>query len=114
MADFVRGWGFFDPNPGALRRASAESDSSALAGYGQNLAARLHTLKRTDRDRFERIESATRDILGVPEKITFRLSMGGRALYCSTNGAEYNPQPGGRAAPGRWHPRRAGTTRTLS
>lgn len=91
VADFVGGWGFFDPNPGALRRASTESDSPALAGYGQNLAARLHTLKRTDRERFERIHSATRDILGVPEEITFRtFDDGGRvALLFNETGLKY-------------------------
>lgn len=119
VADFVRGWGFFDPNPGALRRASAESDSSALAGYGQNLAARLHTLKRTDRERFERIHSATRDILGVPEEITFRtFDDGGRvALLFNETGLKYRiHQAGGSSGTLRMlaiTTALLGTTRTL-
>lgn len=119
VADFVRGWGFFDPNPGALRRASTESDSSALAGYGQNLAARLHTLKRTDRERFERIRSATRDILGVPEEITFRtFEDGGRvALLFNETGLKYRiHQAGGSSGTLRMlaiTTALLGTTRTL-
>lgn len=119
VADFVRGWGFFDPNPGALRRASTESDSSALAGYGQNLAARLHTLMRTDRERFERIRSATRDILGVPEEITFRtFDDGGRvALLFNETGLKYRiHQAGGSSGTLRMlaiTTALLGTTRTL-
>lgn len=119
VADFVRGWGFFDPNPGALRRASTESDSSALAGYGQNLAARLHTLMRTDRERFERIHSATRDILGVPEEITFRtFDDGGRvALLFNEAGLKYRiHQAGGSSGTLRMlaiTTALLGTTRTL-
>jgi len=74
VAAFVRGWGFFDPNPGTLRRTSVVGESPALGIYGQNLAARLHDLRETDRRRFERIHSATRDILGVPEGIDFLTS----------------------------------------
>lgn len=74
VAAFVRGWGFFDPNPGTLRRTSLVGESPALGSYGQNLAARLHTLRETDPERFERVHSATRDILGVPERIEFRTS----------------------------------------
>ena len=74
VAVFVRGWGFFDPNPGTLRRTSVVGDSPALGSYGQNLAARLHALRETDRQRFDRIHSATRDILGVPKGIDFLTS----------------------------------------
>lgn len=74
VAAFVRGWGFFDPNPGTLRRTSLVGESPALGSYGQNLAARLHALRETDRERFDRIHSATRDILGVPESIDFLTS----------------------------------------
>ena len=74
VAAFVRGWGFFDPNPGTLRRTSLVGESPALGSYGQNLAARLHALRETDPERFDRVHSATRDILGVPESIDFLTS----------------------------------------
>ena len=91
VAAFVRGWGFFDPNPGTLRRASMVDESSALRSYGQNLAARLHALKETDRERFEHVHSATRDILGVPEKIDFLTSNDDDrvALLLSERGLKY-------------------------
>lgn len=74
VAVFVRAWGFFDPNPGTLRRTSVVGDSPSLGSYGQNLAARLHALRKTDRRRFDRIHSVTRDILGVPDGIDFLTS----------------------------------------
>ena len=74
VAAFVRDWGFFDPNPGTLRRTSLVGESPALGSYGQNLAARLHALRETDPERFKRVHSATRDILGVPESIDFLTS----------------------------------------
>lgn len=91
VADFTRSWGFFDPNPGALRRASMVADASALAIYGQNLAARLHALEKTDRERFDLVHSATRDILGVPEKISFLTSEDDDrvALLFSERGLQY-------------------------
>ena len=91
IAAFVRGWGFFDPNPSTLRRTSMVGESSALRSYGQNLAARLHALNETDRECFERVHSATRDILGVPEKIDFLTSDDDDrvALLLSERGLKY-------------------------
>ena len=91
VAAFVRGWGFFDPNPGTLRRTSLVGESPALGSYGQNLAARLHALRETDPDRFDRIHSATRDILGVPESIDFLTSDDDDrvALLLTERGLEY-------------------------
>ena len=96
IAAFVRGWGFRSqsgdtapsihggrvvdlaelrtesgrapPRPEGDGPRAMVGESSTLRSYGQNLAARLHALKETDRERFERVHSATRDILGVPEK----------------------------------------------
>ena len=74
VASFVERWGFYDPSPSLLRRASRSNEASILDPFGRNLAARLHTLKATDPQTFERIISATRGVLGVPESIDFRVS----------------------------------------
>ena len=75
IADFVRRWGFFDPNPFLLRRDWAGLDSSRFDHYGRNLAATLHTMGSTSPDTLQRIRSATRDIIGVPKKIETRESV---------------------------------------
>lgn len=75
VAAFVERWGFFDPSPPILRRASrGEDDSFQLDPSGRGLAARLYTLKNTKPDIFGKILAATRAVLGVPEAIEFRVS----------------------------------------
>ena len=66
LADFVRTWGFFDPNPYLLRRDWAALEGSQLDHYGRNLAATLH---RLGPDAVERIVRVTQDILGLPTKL---------------------------------------------
>ncbi|MBI4604222.1 MAG: AAA family ATPase [Planctomycetes bacterium] len=74
IADFVRGWGFFDPSPPLLRRSSASEESDRLDFSGRNLASRLRSLQGSRSEVFQRILQGARDILGVPETIEFRSS----------------------------------------
>jgi predicted ATPase len=74
VAQFVRGWGFFDPSASQLRRASAVADTERLDLTGRNLAGRLYGLKQRDQQTFSRIVDATRAVLGVPDEIQFRVS----------------------------------------
>ena len=69
IANFVRRWGFFDPNPFLLRRDWSGLESSRFDHYGRNLAETLHALAPDVR---ERIRSATHDIVGLPTEIDMR------------------------------------------
>ena len=66
VAEFIAGWGFFDPNPFLLRRDWHNFESSGLDHFGRNLA---ETLYRLDADTRGRIREATRSLIGLPEKI---------------------------------------------
>lgn len=74
LAEFVSRWGFFDPSPTALRRASDRADSARLDPIGKNLASRLLTLRNERSELFREIIEATRSILGVPTEIEFVVS----------------------------------------
>ena len=69
IADFVRRWGFFDPNPFLLRRDWTGLDSGRFDHYGRNLGETLYALHNSSPDTLEKIRSATEDILGLPERI---------------------------------------------
>jgi predicted ATPase len=81
VAEFVQGWGFYDPSPALLRRASNSENATRLEAFGRNLAARLYTLRQQNPGAFERIVSATRSVLGVPEAIDFRVSEQQDSVY---------------------------------
>ena len=73
VADFVSRWGFFDPAPLVLRGPTFPNDEGPrLDHVGHNLAGRLFAIKESKHEVFERIVSATNDVLGVPERIEFR------------------------------------------
>ncbi len=76
IAEFVKGWGFFDPNPFSLRRGWPGLESSRLDSYGRNLAERLFSLQRSSADTFGQIVTATQSILGLPAAIEPRESEG--------------------------------------
>ena len=61
IADFVRRWGFFDPNPFLLRRDWSGLDSSRLDHYGRNLGETLHALASSAPEVVDRIRSATQE-----------------------------------------------------
>lgn len=74
IAEFVRRWGFFDPNPFLLRRDWTGLDSSHPDHYGRNLGETLYALDSSSPDIVERIRSATQDIVGIPAGIEPRES----------------------------------------
>ena len=74
VADYIRRWGFFDPNPFLLRRDWAGLEARGLDHYGRNLGETLHTLAMSSPRVMERIISATRDIVGLPNEIVPRES----------------------------------------
>ena len=47
VAEFVRRWGFFDPNPFLLRHDWTGLDSGSFDPYGRNLAETLHALQNS-------------------------------------------------------------------
>jgi predicted ATPase len=76
VGEFVRRWGFFDPSPPLLRRASTVAEAERLDPFGRNLAARLYALQEAPGGgkTLQRIVTATRRVLGVPEGIELRQS----------------------------------------
>lgn len=81
IAEFVGGWGFFDPNPYSLRRSLSGMESSRLDAYGRNLAERLYALKQSSRETFDRIVLGTQSVLGLPTKIEPRETDEGRFYF---------------------------------
>ena len=70
VAEFVARWGFFDPSPFLLRRDwLGGSDSVQFDSYGRNLAETLYNLEQASPEVFERIVTATREVVGLPNKI---------------------------------------------
>lgn len=74
VAEFVSRWGFFDPNPFALRRGWSGFDSTKFDYVGRNLAERLYTIRESSSETFEQIVSATQSVLGLPTAIELRKS----------------------------------------
>ena len=69
VADFVSGWGFFDPSPFLLRRDWGNSESDRFDPYGRNLGETLYKLERSSPQTFEKIRAATESMLGLPARI---------------------------------------------
>jgi predicted ATPase len=87
LAEFVNGWGFFDPSPALLRRPTFpgdEEEGPRLDAAGRNLAMRLFAIEESKPDIFKRIVSATNDVLGVPESIETRRGDDGRIYFVQT------------------------------
>ena len=76
VAEFVKTWGFFDPNPFLLRRDWAGMDSGRFDPYGRNLGETLYALWSSSRETFNRIVLATEAVIGVPQAIEPRESEG--------------------------------------
>ena len=72
IAEFVRGWGFFDPNPFLLRRDWAGIDSNRFDTYGRNLGAKLYALRESSPQTLKLIRSATESMVGLPSSIELR------------------------------------------
>jgi len=94
VLEFVNRWGFFDPSPVFLRRATFpdEEDGPRLDSTGRNLAGRLFAIRETNPDTFRRIISATNDVLGVPERIDLRQQeYDGRIYFVQTEPGLHYP-----------------------
>ena len=77
IANFVDGWGFFDPNPLSLKRGGwGGIEPDRLDAYGRNLAERLYRLKEFSPDTFGSIITATKAVLGLPLELEPRESEG--------------------------------------
>ncbi len=74
VAEFVGGWGFFDPNPFLLRRDWNLADSVRFDPYGRNLGETLYALEQSSPNVMEKIVSATCSIVGLPSEIETRES----------------------------------------
>ncbi len=74
VAEFVRRWGFYDPNPFLLRRDWAGTDFRRFDPYGRNLGETLHGLYLNVPETFRNIVEATKDVLGLPTDIEPRES----------------------------------------
>jgi predicted ATPase len=85
LGEFIQRWGFFDPSPPLLRRASNISDAERLDASGRNLAARLYVLQQetpNGGELIKRIVQAVRRVLGVPEQLELRVSdVDGRVFF---------------------------------
>jgi len=83
IAEFVARWGFFDPSPPLLRGAAYPIDADRLDPHGANLAARLYVIKNAPNggDTLDRIVTATRHVLGVPESIELHIGEYDRAAF---------------------------------
>jgi predicted ATPase len=70
IADEVKKWNFFDPVPELIRRGSPVfEDTSGLDRFGRSLPIILYELQENEAPVFERVVSATRAILGVPQNL---------------------------------------------
>jgi predicted ATPase len=87
LALFVGRWSFFDPSPVSLRRAAHVDDDAQLSVSGSNLAARLYALEQANDGRYARILKATQRVLGVPDKLAFRVSEEGRVYFLQSEPA---------------------------
>ena len=69
VAEFVGGWGFFDPSPFLLRRDWNLPDTSGFDPYGRNLGETLYTLWGIYPKVLDQVVEATQSIVGLPERI---------------------------------------------
>lgn len=97
VANFVGGWGFFDPNPFSLRRGewAGAVELDRLDVYGRNLAERLYRIKEASLDTFELIIGATKAVLGVPLELEPRESEGRYYFVQREPGLAYQVHQGG-------------------
>lgn len=69
IAEFVGGWGFFDPSPFLLRRDWNLPDTIGFDPYGRNLGETLYNLWGTYPDLLDQVVAATQSIVGLPDEI---------------------------------------------
>ena len=76
VAEFIGGWGFFDPSPFLLRRDWASAESDRFDPYGRNLGETLYSLNQSSREVLKEIVAATQKIVGLPSEIETREAEG--------------------------------------
>ena len=74
VAEFVSGWGFFDPSPFLLRRDWNFVDTSGFDPYGRNLGETLYNLWGAFPEVLDEVVYATWSIVGLPDSIELRES----------------------------------------
>ena len=74
IAEFVKKWGFFDPNPFLLRNDWKSVEPGGFDPYGRNLGETLYTLRQSSPKAFENVVAATQAIIGLPMQIEPRES----------------------------------------
>ncbi len=89
VAEFVESWGFFDPDTSMLRRDWGAADSGRFGSHGRNLGETLYALREASPQVLRRIESSTREIVGLPLSIEPRESEGRFHFVQSEPGLQY-------------------------
>ncbi len=69
IAEFVGGWGFFDPSPFLLRRDWNLTDAIGFDPYGRNLGETLYSLRSAHPEILDQVVEATQSIVGLPDEI---------------------------------------------
>ena len=95
IVEFVRRWGFFDPNPFLLRSDWRGIGLDRLDFYGRNLAGVLYNIAKSSPETLERIRSATHAIVGIPTSISPQEYEGSFYIMQKEHGVKYPiPQVG--------------------
>ena len=89
IVDFVRRWGFFDPNPFFLRSDWRGLGLDRFDPYGRNLAGTLYKIAKSSPETLERIRSATHSIVGIPSSIHPEESEGSFYFMQKEDGIKY-------------------------
>ena len=89
IVEFVRRWGFFDPNPFLLRIDWRGLGLDRFDPYGRNLAGTLYTIAKSSPETLERIRSATHSIVGIPSSIHPEESEGSFYFMQKEDGVKY-------------------------
>ena len=76
IAEFVSGWGFFDPSPFLLRRDWNLVDTSRFDPYGRNLGETLYNLRSKYPEVLDQVVAAAQSITGLPKNIEPKQSEG--------------------------------------
>lgn len=69
IAEFVGGWGFFDPSPFLLRRDWNLPDAIGFDPYGRNLGETLYSLRSAHPEILDQVVAATQSIVGLPDEV---------------------------------------------
>jgi len=65
FAHYLNCWAFYHLNPGKMKQENTSIKAEKLEGLGDNLAARLNTMRGKNPEAFERIEKTLRGLDGI-------------------------------------------------